>query len=185
MDNLEVIRSLYAEVIEHKWDCDVNRAKHFRAATRNKKIYSILSMLQSIASIFVIVFLTFFLTIFNNEAAKWIIVCVSAISLGISLMQEIYGYREKSHQHWIAAQEYTQLYRQLQFFHNQYSINSDINFTRAAVESLRYQLNSLNLTSPHISKDKYWKNEQNSTPPYFHIEDYYRSLDKNYQNGIL
>lgn len=178
------IKALYAEVIEHKCDCNTNRSKHFKEVAKNQKIDKILSMLQSISSIFVIVFLTFFLTILNNEAIRLAIVCISAVSLGISLIQQIYGYREKSYQHWIAAQGYTQLYRELQFFHNQYSTKCDIELTRLAVRSLRYQLNDLNLTSPHISKDN-WKDEDNIPSLRYCIEDYYKSLDEDYQGSSL
>ena len=171
------LAALYAEIIEHKWDCDVNRGRHFKAYEKNQKMENVFSFSQSIANIFIVVFLSVFLTVFNNEFVKWGIVCISALSLGASLIQQVYGYGSKAHQHWIAAQGYTHLYRQLQFFHNQYPSNSNAEAICSVVESLRNQLNSINLTSPHLPREKKKSYVNDKIPPQYNIEHYYKDLE--------
>jgi len=151
-------KRVYGEIKEHLVDCNTNRSKHFIKYTHIKKWKDRINFTQNIALIFTTLVLALYAAssdlLPGFQKITLVITIISAFISAIALWSQISNYDDAATQHWMAAQAYQELYRECQFFHNQFPVNSDFKEAAKIAEQIRIRLNHLNLVSPHIPFSK-------------------------------
>jgi len=151
-------KRVYGEIKEHLIDCKTNRGKHFNKYTQIKKWKDRINFTQNIALILTTLALALYAAssdLFPGfHEITLVITIISAFVSTIALWSQISNYDDAAAQHWMAAQAYQELYRECQFFHNQFPIDSDFQEAAKIAEQIRIRLNHLNLVSPHIPLNK-------------------------------
>lgn len=152
------IEKILGEILEHTIDCDADRAQHFNENIRYSKWNKILNILQIICLICIVAYY-----MVESEIKSWGIagmnlwpIAWSALATTIQIVTYFSGCEKLARQHWIAAQAYSRLYRDCQFFCTHHAEISE-EVLRQKAQDISVELCNLNLMSPELNDKSYSK----------------------------
>jgi len=151
---------LFEEIREHTIDCDYNRAQHhleYQTTSRKANIcrgIQIACLLSLIIYYMVIPELSDTWT--DNILIKFTPLFFSIVATITQIIEYCGNFTELSQRHWIAAQAYTRIYRECQFFHIHYA-KVGIDVMRAKAQDIASELSDLNNVSPTLNEKTYKK----------------------------
>lgn len=153
------IDQLLNEILEHTKDCDFNRTQHF---AQNKRLNIMEKGLNSVQIGCLIALIVYYMVASQIEFPNPLIMTLLPIVLSIvATITELISYfsncGELSQRHWLAAQAYTRLYRECQFFCTHYAEINDINVLRQKAHDISNAICDLNLLSPNLDEKTYSK----------------------------
>ncbi len=155
---MQDIMQIRKEILEHTIDCDYNRNLHFNEYNHYSKVSRLLNAGQMISLILIILIYSVFYEIGIEKT--WInltVIGLSVVATTLQLIDYFWSFSSLAQQHWLAAQAYSRLYRQCQFFPSHYGVNCDKTIAREAAKNICNELFDLNLMSPNLSRRNFSK----------------------------
>lgn len=143
------------EILEHTQDCDYNRSEHFIEKKRYSFWSKVLDIIQMACLICIIIYYMVGMEgLFTNV---YIPICLSISATVAQLIAYLSNCTDLAQQHWIAAQAYTRLYRECQFFYTNFSEINNIDILRQKAQDISDEICDLNLMAPELRSSAYNK----------------------------
>lgn len=175
MNKEHEMEQILSEILEHTADCDCNRAQHFKEYDKYSKWDNFFNITQAI----ILIVLVSFFMLKNDfpflDEWSWAPIILSAIATGLQLMDYYFDCGTVADHHWMAAQAYSRLYRQCQFFSSDYA-NASLDEIRAVAKSISSELYDLNIMSPDLNDKTYNKVKNGLENKKYPIQEVFRSL---------
>lgn len=150
-------KELLLEIREHTIDCDSNRAQHFNLYNRYIAKIKIIHSLEAASLFILLLFYIVFATWSDLQSIQWINIIPAGLSIFaicVQMFDYYANYSDKANQHWYAAQTYSRLYRECQFFPAHYA-NMPVGEITRTLHDICNELHDLNLLSPNLDKRSY------------------------------
>lgn len=161
------IEKILDEILEHTKDCDANRTQHFNENIRYSKWNKVLNIAQIICLVCIIAY--YMVKPLGNLENDLFPIIVSAIATIVQIITYFSGCEKLAQRHWLAAQAYSRLYRDCQFFCTHYvEINDEL--LRQKAQDISIELCNLNLMSPELNERSYRKVKDQLTIKKYPIE---------------
>lgn len=175
MNKEHEIEQILNEILEHTADCDCNRSQHFKEYDRYSKWDNFFNITQAIILIALVSFFMLKSDFPCLDEWSWAPIILSAIATALQLMDYYFDCGTVADHHWMAAQAYSRLYRQCQFFPSNYA-NASLDEIRAVARSISSELYDLNIMSPDLNDKTYRKVKDRVENKKYPIQEVFRSL---------
>lgn len=152
-------RELLMEIREHTIDCDWNRVEHFYLYNRYIKIVRYFHITEAMLLFSLLLYYIISSTWPGINSIGWLKIVPLGLSIAALCVQMIdyyTNYGERADQHWTAAQAYSRLYRECQFFPVHYANTSVVELTRI-LHDICNELHDLGTLSPNVENKAYLK----------------------------